>query len=123
MIDELHAFTAIDTNILAKSNVGDLLPYIHETFSELDIKMNDESLQKHAILCEAAVFKNLLKEIKENYRKYGTNGKLRVETNSNHKLVITLTNNKKEKGAYDVSTKQGVNILKDYAEMLGGRLT
>lgn len=110
LIYELEAFTAIDESILVKSELGALLPYIREAFADFisegfGIDMDEEVLKNHALLCEGAVFKNIIKEIKENYRKYGTGGRLSVRTHNN-KLLIALTNKKKQKGQFDTSTHQ-----------------
>lgn len=96
ILKELESLHDFDVNLQRKSSLGELLPSINETFSDLEIDIDKNIVHGFSVLCNPTVFKSLLKEVKENYRKYGINGKVVVRPERGQ-LTISLFNQKKER--------------------------
>ncbi len=69
LISALETFNSIDT-ILEKTSIESLVPSIKERFQGLPIDMDEIALKNHSVLSKTPVFKRILGEMMENYRKH-----------------------------------------------------
>jgi hypothetical protein len=115
LINIIKSLNDISIDLKEKTWIKDILPYIQKKFQNGEIDVEDNV----KILCSNRVFKAIIDELSENYRKYGTEWHISVITKDN-KLIITLTNKKKEKNPEDFSSWTGTKIFQEYMQELGG---
>lgn len=101
-MEELVNFQEMEISVAEETTVESLFPFVQKTFRGMEIHIDDE-LKNYTILCNVAIFKNILKEFMQNYEKYGENGRFSMKI-ENNKLKMTLLNNKKEQAADTFST-------------------
>ncbi len=108
----------MNVDVKEETPLESLVPFIKTAFADLEIQMDAEQLAQRSIKCNGLIFKNIMNEIRENYKKYGQNGKLSLKA-ENNRLVIILRNNKKEKDEHAFSSSTGLGIINDYVKILG----
>ena len=118
LIDIIESLNDISVDMKEKSLIQDLIPYIELKFQkgEIDIENNIH------ILCSKRVFKWIIDELKENYRKYGTEWYISV-SKQNNMVVVSLKNKKKEKNENDFSSRNWLKIFDEYMKALWGEFT
>jgi len=118
LISIIKSLDTMNVDIQEKTWMADIISYIRSKFSDGEIDIDDNTY----ILCSKRVFKWIIDELRENYRKYGTNWYISIGSEENM-LVISLKNKKKEKDIHDFSSKSGLKIFEKYMKELWGSFT
>ena len=103
VINTINRTKEVDFNFKDQSNLSQLYIYLYQAFENINNKVNQEDINNTYLNCHERAFQDIIHELKENYRKYGTEGKLTIHTEDNQ-LIITLHNKKKEKSPEDFSS-------------------
>lgn len=119
LIEDLQSLNDLDVNIQKESRISEVLPFVFQKFKGISFDIDEKVSENLFVACNAAILRSMLNELKENYRKYGMNGKLSMKIADNV-LQISLSNNKKEKWQNDYSSSSGLKILGSYLGILGG---
>ncbi len=90
-------------DIQKKTSISSLLSDVFIRCANLTVDIDSHEFEHFFISCNSAVFRSIIKEILENYRKYGTDGKISFSL-VNGALKISIINKKKEKEAHDYSS-------------------
>ena len=115
LIASINALNDITTDLKEKNWIDELITDIKTDFPNTEINI-EHNLH---ILCSSCVYRSIIRELKENYRKYGTDWQLSL-TRENDMAVITLKNKKKERDEKDSSTKRWLPIFEEYMKEIGG---
>jgi len=110
LIETIKSLNDITISLKEATGIDKIISYIRTKLKTWwEVHTEDDAY----ILCSNRVFKAIIDEISENYRKYGTNGYISIVTKDN-KLIITLTNKKKEKNPENFSSGTWTKIFKEY---------
>lgn len=69
LIEILKSLNNIVVDLKEKTLVGSAISYIKTKFQDCEVAIEDNTY----ILCSSRVYKSIIDELKENYRKYGRN--------------------------------------------------
>lgn len=103
LIEEVKELAEFSLDIKKKTPIRSLLSDFSAKWTNLEVNIHPDEFEGVSVNCNSAVFRSIVKELAENYRKYGTDGKISLSL-AHGNLKIALSNKKKPKEAHDYSS-------------------